>query len=315
MLKNRLYLSLVALLFITGALILAQHLLSPAPVYNGRSLDSWLDQYYGLTTKPLNSQTETKLRNESEHAIYMIGTNAIPHLMAGLKREDSGLSSRLARLVNRLPLLKIHMKTASESQRTAVKGFQALGPKGEFATSELEKLFYETADSEVAKAVFYILSNFGNESAIPVLVRISQKSSPEMKKQAMILLGYRRSATNGVLPVLLHGLHDHDPGVRWGAAFALGKFSDQSDSVVPALVETLYDVDSLVQGIAAQSLGGFGEKAKMAIPALVEIVKLHGPTTAAAGPITPAANALYLIDPAEAIKAGVPERRKSISFE
>jgi hypothetical protein len=306
--KNRLYLSLVALLFITGALIVAQHLLSTEPVYNGRSLSSWLDQHYRLTTKPLNSAAETELRNQSEHAIYMLGTNAIPHLMAGLKMKDSGLSSRLARLVNRLPLFKIHMKTASESRGESVKGFQALGPQRELASLELERLLNESADPSVTRSIFNILSNFGNESAIPVLVRLSQHHDPEMRKEIMINLGYRRVATNAVLPVLLRGLHDHNPDVRSAAAFALGKFADESASVVPALLEALQDADSSVQGNAAQSLGDFGEKAKLAIPALVEVVKIQGP-------ISLAANALYKIDPAEAIKAGVPERRKSISFE
>jgi hypothetical protein len=281
---------------------------TPEPVYQHQSLGKWLSQYDRLVAHPIQSSADRQLRDDSEKAIYTIGTNAIPFLLMRLGAHDSRFVSQIRLLVSRLSFLKIHQPTPQALRSQGASGFLALGPKGRVAIPKLAKLLEDRSDPSIGQLVVSVLTKFNDESVIPVLVRATTSHNSEVRKTAMVELGYRRSSAEGVIQSLVDGLADQDEYVRTAAVFASGKFPNQADLVVPALVLHLQDPSSTVRDMAASSLGALGEQAKAAVPALVEIVKRQGPHGSAA-------SALRLVDPTAAAKAGLAPMITPPSFE
>ena len=278
------------------------------PIYQGEPLSKWLSKYDRLVTHRSLSSADRQLRDDSEKAIYTIGTNAIPFLLKRLGAHDLPLVAHIKRFGGRLSFVRNHLGDPAFLRSQGANGFLALGPKGIGAIPELVNLLDVRSDPSIGQLTIWVLTRFNDEAVIPVLVRATTNQNSEVRKTALIELGYRRSSANGVIKSLMDGLADQDQNVRWAAAFALGKFPAQADLVVPALVQCLQDTSSTVRSMAVSSLGALGEKARPAVPALVDAVKRSGPSCQEA-------SALRLIDPAAAAKAGLRPTIQPPSFE
>src|SRR5215471_1167455 len=94
--RRRVYLTALAIGIIAiSAALLFQPSLPPQPYYQGRSLDSWLDEW---TTNQysINSTQYTKV-------VATIGTNAIPFILRRLERDDSFLKNKFREIRPKLP--------------------------------------------------------------------------------------------------------------------------------------------------------------------------------------------------------------------
>src|SRR5213595_1137970 len=76
--------------------------LTREPSFKGRSLSSWLDQYYDNFLLHQDGVTSQKL-DEAQVAILEIGTNAIPCLLAKVRKRDSSFSQRLLTKARKQP--------------------------------------------------------------------------------------------------------------------------------------------------------------------------------------------------------------------
>jgi hypothetical protein len=92
----------------------------PEPVYKGRTLTSWLEDYSGMSDLGvLDSGTR-----DATEAVHHAGTNAIPTLLRMLRAKDSPLKSKLIVLAQRHHIIKFRYYPAE------VKNWQAAGCYG-----------------------------------------------------------------------------------------------------------------------------------------------------------------------------------------
>jgi HEAT repeat protein len=94
--------------------------------------------------------------------------------------------------------------------------------------------------------------------ATPVLARMAQSDSPEVRAQALETLGMLRPQEGLVLSTLLKGLNDPEVDVRLAALRALARPGWNAQKVVPKLTECLNDPSTVVQTNAAQALANYG---------------------------------------------------------
>jgi hypothetical protein len=204
------------------------------PVYQGKRLSSWIDEY----------DWAPKRRNEAERAIRQIGTNALPTLVSWIKYEEpvwrTELINRLEAVgssawVNRMTLglltrkARIHrmaMSLAGRHAREAGTGFQVLGTAAHSAVPDLAALLANK-------------SFFASQNAMYALANISGQK----------------------VVILTQGLTNTDAAARIRAAKAIGfwgaigpKFGDDPAAALPSLTDALNDSDQGVRAAASNSL-------------------------------------------------------------
>jgi len=125
------------------------------PRSQGQKLSRWLVQYYG---KPGSCIPEPE-QAQAQEAIYNIGTNALPWLLARLTYEQPAWRRKLESLGRKAPsrfgkwiqtLTDDGLETRS---RLAEYGFFALGTKATGAESELNRLAADEKRPALAKRV------------------------------------------------------------------------------------------------------------------------------------------------------------------
>ncbi len=92
------------------------------PVYEGKRLSEWLEEFSRVGRGQINQ--------EAENAIRQIGTNALPFLVADLCREDSQRKLALMEWYNKWSSRKIPFKTFADRRGTALTAFYVLGNAG-----------------------------------------------------------------------------------------------------------------------------------------------------------------------------------------
>ena len=288
--QTRIQIGLAGLLITVSGVIAWQVIRLREPVYQKKSLSTWLKTY---------DQAET---TEAQQALQSIGTNAIPFLLDNLRARDSVVKLKLA-------TLGLPYTPAAARHIRAERAFSALGEQGSNAAPSLSQIYEDNASPSSRRAAGNSLVEIGPAArvAIPALIRTATSTNAEVRAFAVYTLGRMALETAVVIPVLLKALQDPDREVRYNAAFglsalafmggdakaavpalvdalkdsygtaraaaalALGHIHSQSDLVIPALVESLRDQQVFVRSQAAAALGEFGTNAKSAFPSLVEL--------------------------------------------
>jgi HEAT repeat protein len=306
---------IIALLVLVTAFVASLlHFASRAhePVYQGKSLSVWLENYLdcdgGFTTR------EQQLA--ADLAVQHIGTNALPFLIEMISAKDSRLKSKLIDLLAKQRWIKIHILPAEVLQARAMVAFRALGTTAKPVIPELARLLND------GESVAGVLSDIGTES-IPILTNALFHTDARVRGDAISALGdYPRTpehstpldpaeqgaidaATPGIIHLLLHSLKDSDPNVRGRAALTLGFFAKEPALAVPALLPLLDDNDDWPRQLAAEALGRFREQGKSALPALLRALKDKNPDVRRY-----AGGSIWLIDTEAADKAGVNPLKK-----
>ena len=265
------YRILLAVLLVAFFGALAWLVLIPhEPVYKGRTLASWLDEFGTNYSAIFQATKEATLQTDCCIAIQRIGTNAVPTLVNMASSHDSNLESNLVVLARRLT--SVHLHTDQEYHIRARLGFFALGPLG--------------------------------KDAVPSLIDLLGDKDPEIQITTIACLGNIGPAANAAVPALIPFLSDTNQSVRLGATRTmatrtLGSIHSEPGLVVPLLIKDL-NASNPQLAITISALGQFGKDAKPAVPALLQYLSNQN------GMIwRETINALKAIDPEAAAKAGI----------
>lgn len=116
------------------AVLAWRSLFHPEPVYNGKPLSTWAEQY-GSNNWRAGGKPAAR---EAQAAIRQIGTNGIPFLLNLIRSQESPLKKRLRTMVPQTWHQRLHLRdTSQEVCRTGAHGLAALGTNAACAVPEL----------------------------------------------------------------------------------------------------------------------------------------------------------------------------------
>lgn len=267
---KRSILIIAPLLLLLG--VVAWLLLRPRPqepVYQGKTLSQWLqrvDVWY--STSPV----------AAEPALLIMGTNAVPFLIADLRAREFPLEKKLYPFLARHSLLPSDFRLASYRRYRALKALPFLGPLAKPAIPALADCLDRPENALDAVNALSHDDPGGKPSlapeATPAFLKALTNSTPQIRSIAANYLGLSQCYPEIVVPALIRALKDPDPEVRRMAASSFGGiYKKESATVVPALIETLDDPDSGVRKWTVRRLGHHGPSAKAAIPKLIKLLK------------------------------------------
>jgi HEAT repeat protein len=241
------------------------------PVYQGKPLSFWLEQYYQKINAgaSLPSQDEI-VWDETAVAIRGIGNNAIPYLLRLAAAEDTTLKRSILnhfpisnKTMERLGLQQTFIRWAGKSVTGPMKallGFRALGPAAKPAISELIRI-----------------------------MRTSQNHNG--RRTAAYSLGFIGSSAQDAIPALLENFKDSNNSVRDATVRALfdiafdhgaGQFRPECSRVmVSSLAELLADPKTDALRVI-RMLSDIGPDAKAALPAILPFQNSQDPNIRAA---------------------------------
>jgi hypothetical protein len=250
---------------------------SGEPVYQGKPLTSWLEQY---GTNHWSAGHGGALDQQAEAALQHIGTNAVPIYLQMMTVRESPLKVKLLTLAQKPWLGPFHGPSVEE-YRQQLDMRRSLGAYGFLALG--------------AKAKPYV----------PVLIALNTNENQRTRYFAIFALSRLGPAASEALPDMIECLDDPDMTIRCEAATGLGMVHQKPERSVRVLIAFLekYCKDRMnwpPSYIATWSLGQFGAQAKPAVPILISL--LNDPHMSIRSAVT---NALKKIDPDAAAKAGV----------
>jgi HEAT repeat protein len=205
------------------------------PIYNGRTLSSWLKD---LGNTPVGPEYEP-----AAAAIRHLGTNALPGL---LQRIEAGTG-----------------QTNFMQANLAVNAIRELGPVAKPAIPELSQLVRKEPSSPFAARALVIL-----RAEAPVVAALTNDNRV-IRRHAIIALAEDTVGPAAVPPLVLL-LKDKDSETRSLTAWALGRIHKEDAIAVPALMTALGDNVAAVRGSAVEALCGFKPPPKLLIPTLIK---------------------------------------------
>ncbi len=226
------------------------------PVYQGRSLGSWLEGFSLSPTNRFQPIMEQPQWRASEQAVRAIGTNSIPTLLRMLRLRDEPWKLAFLRVAAKGHLLRVHYTSAAELNYRAASSFEALGETASNSVPELLQILQEKRSESSQNAVVFALGGIGPAaaSAVPYLLRLTSSTDVALRHNAVGALSRVRSEPQLVVPVMIKLLHDPDVMIRGAAACVLRDFGADAKSAIPDLTEALKDEELYVSSIAREAL-------------------------------------------------------------
>jgi hypothetical protein len=249
---------------------------SGEPVYQGKPLTSWLEQY-GTNHWSGNHRD---LEQEAKAALQHIGTNAMPIYLQMMTARESLLRVKLLTLAQKPWLAPFHITSVVEYRRQ-LDLRKTLGSYGFVALGAEAKPF------------------------VSALIALNNATDQRTRYLAIFALSRLGPAASEALPEMIECLNDPDMTIRCEAATGLGEIHQEPEKSVRILRDFIekYRTDRnnmFASEDAIWSLGEFGAHAKPAVQMLLGL--LNDPQE---GVRNAATNALKNIDLEAATKAGV----------
>lgn len=193
------------------------------------------------------------LKSNAAARLRELGTNALPRLMAEVRRLE-------------------HIKDTNIASIAAGKvagAFEALGPMAEPVLPELIKDFQAGRNIGVALAgIVYIGKREGALAIIPGLTN----ADPDIVQATISAISFFRTnaeVVEAALPLLLNNLKHSHAAVRAGAASVLGGFSCRPEEVIPELIRLArYDPDFVVRTTAVKAIARYGTNGAVVVEEL-----------------------------------------------
>jgi len=242
---------LIAAVGFVSWLILSQ---PSEPVYHGKPLSYWCDQY-ARSYAPMPNMASVK---QTEIAIRTIGTNAVPTLLGLFNARDSKFKLKLIQLFQKQHVINIKLKYGGTRQKEGFYGFLALGALAKSAVPALLEIYNEdrpgTYDNFLETAA--LIANMGPAAAdaVPQFVKATTDTNFQVRFIAVLTLSRIRARPDLCVPALTASLRDPYETLRRTAALCLVDFGTNAQPAVPELTRLLADPDSEVRNAAAEAL-------------------------------------------------------------
>src|SRR5438128_866452 len=223
------------------------------PVYEGRRLSQWLDQYEASFL----AQDQTK--EQARSAISRIGTNALPALLWMVSAEDSALKQKLLTLAEKQSMVLLRMRRDDFYHAKASFGFAALGPIAKPAVPSLIVLLSDKGP-KVRAAAANALAGIGPEAedAVPALLPcLDDRNNGILQMQAMLALAAIHKKAELAVLVLI----EYVDGSRkeWNYAVfamqALALYGETAKTAIPAIQQFVDDPNNNIKSAATTALG------------------------------------------------------------
>ena len=248
--RRRLGLIVVLGLAITAAVFFA--LRPREPVYQGKRLSEWLDQYEAslLARDQTTEQASSALRH--------IGTNALPVFLRMVSVRDSALKRKLLPLAEKQSMVSLRIRRDDYYHTMASFGFGALGPIAKPAVPRLVILLSDK-DPNVRAAAANALAGIGPEAgvAVPALLQcLDDRNNGILQIQSMMALGAIHKNAELAVPVLTQYLDGSRKDWDYAsfAIQALGLYGEKAKTAIPAIEQFLDDPDNRIKSAAIVAL-------------------------------------------------------------
>lgn len=241
----------------------------PEPVYQGKPLSAWAQQYGSN-----NWSARPELAREAEIAIRQIGSNAIPFLLDGIRAEESRIKKTFRGLLPRKWQYELRLKdTSGDIRRMGAHGIAALGTN---------------APAAVIPKLIHIASHHPDDDGRYIAVFALRTLGPTAEP---------------AIPFFIQCLTNSYNIIRDEGAMGLGSVGRQP-KIAPALMKYLESARTSPSTFEArdaiEAMSKFGTNAKPAVPLLLSF--LNHPSVYVRDAVT---NYLPWIDPDAAASAHI----------
>lgn len=297
---QRIFLFLVLIAAVIGIILM---LSAREPRYRGRSLISWLQQYYYT---PLD---DPQRRREAQAAIQAIGVKKV--LQRSLKLVEATDDPVSLWIIDKTEKYRIRFlkwssserysyedwqrsrwHSAEDFQQLGIAGFEVLGTNAGPGVGELEKLLHKKDHTFTAERCLV----FVGKPAEPVFCRVLTNQDSGIRQWGMDELASVTDDVGVYIARIKDGLEDSSDAVRATAVDDIGIQTSAPELAVPLLVVALKDSSDSVSSHAASSLANFGTNALGTFLTLSNLVENGGSNTASA-----ALKSLAIIAPNESL--------------
>ncbi len=250
---------LLAVMVVGAAFFYAYQRRVVEPVYNGKPLSFWLENY----DFPPDGNQPSMVNPDflkADAALDHVGTNAIPTLLRMLAAKDSRVLLKLIDLTERQHFITIHYAKTWHQNYAAISGFAHLGD----AAKQLVPVqtwidIYDQHPSAMAQSfIAEALAERGAaaEPAVPSLLRMGTNTNADfaLRVIAIVALGRIHAKPESVVPALIQATQDKNIVVREAAIDNLGRFGADARPAVSALIKLLTDTDPNIVEIALYAL-------------------------------------------------------------
>lgn len=278
---------LLAVLAIVVVVGLASWVLRPRePVYHGKRLSQWLDEY--------NRAGGMDKTGPISDAIRAMGTNTLPFLLAHIKHTESPLKGKFFSLIGKQHWVKLPFYGADPYLETSILALSALGSNAAPICPDLLKVA-ENPDSSWRGTMSLLAIG---PASVPTLAKACQSTNSHLRTEAVLMMAMQKA-----MPAPWFSWGYSKAPVNGQLMFMVGYAV--SDEDVQEMINLLANPDSAIRRASAEAIGlytrpPYTRVAHSAVGPLTELLKEADPVLRES-----AAETLKKIDPEAAAKAGV----------
>ncbi|HWY74833.1 MAG TPA: HEAT repeat domain-containing protein [Verrucomicrobiae bacterium] len=271
--RKRIRIVLVIAGVVIASVLVLEALRPREPVYQGRKLSQWLNDY--------NRAGKMDKTAPASDAIRAMGTNTLPFLLAHIKHRDSRLQEKFFNLLGRQHWAKLPFYGADPYKSTSIFALSVLGSNAAPLCPELLKIA-EQPDGRWWGTMSLLA--IGPASA-PTLAKACQNTSAHWRTYAVLIMAMQKTMgpprfSCGWIPAPVN----HQPMFILGYAVSEPDLEGLLDSarpsfhVVEELINMLANPDGAVRRASAEAIGLYTKPpytgvAKSAVKPLVKALR------------------------------------------
>ncbi len=247
---------------------------SPEPVYQGKTLGMWLDQY---GTNQWSGQHQ--LKQEADAALHHFDTNLIPCYLKMLSAHPLPLQTNILGRISPAWLARLHLPTLNQYETDldlrrarGSYGLIALGPDAKPAVPELIARL-ESSHRRVRFYAAFAIRCLGPvaSNAVPSMIKRVGDPDSAIRYEALMALGTIHAEAEHTVPLLLDVMKENSANhiVRGLVVESLDQFDAGAAAAVPDFCEALKDPDVTVRLVSLRALGRIHAQPDIAVPALI----------------------------------------------